>query len=506
MVNKKYITFSIIAVISVLLITATTILSVVCAKLLKRKDVFVVLVSDELYTSRFADFFKESSEEPFIFASLSAGLPESETFGDQYHVAALLSMKEEIPAILGSEQKESALHIYFPVHNEDVLPSVPADFANESSPENNLLSPDLSMSFCRSKDLPETSRALPVDGIYAGDENYPLKITEYVEAVVFCKDMEEAVSLWCKNHFSPENAGDAVSLETEKPVFIASVGDIMVARGAEEVLISETDGLKEIFGDTLPLLQNADFTIGNLEGVVTDSWKNATKTYTFKFKKDVLPKLLDAGFDYLMQTNNHCYDYGESGFKDTLAAFSEYKIPSSGIGYNADEARKFFHTTVNGLKLAIISCGAFPVERSGFNGKTTATATETRAGILWEDEQLLEDIKREKNAGAFVIVNVHGGNEYVFKPSEKQRALYESFCDAGADIVFGSHPHVLQPTEWHGNSLIVYSMGNFVFNGMEEMNGATDSEVVRVGVLDGRIAYVEQYPAKLDGHTVDLVK
>ena len=95
MVNKKYITFSIIAVISVLLITATTILSVVCAKLLKRKDVFVVLVSDELYTSRFADFFKESSEEPFIFASLSAGLPESETFGDQYHVAALLSMKEE---------------------------------------------------------------------------------------------------------------------------------------------------------------------------------------------------------------------------------------------------------------------------------------------------------------------------------------------------------------------------------------------------------------------------
>ncbi|MBQ4023844.1 MAG: CapA family protein, partial [Treponema sp.] len=125
---------------------------------------------------------------------------------------------------------------------------------------------------------------------------------------------------------------------------------------------------------------------------------------------------------------------------------------------------------------------------------------------LWKSDELLEQIKVEKKAGYFVIVNVHGGEEYHFSPSKKQREFYEALCDNGADIVFGSHPHVLQPTEWHGKSLIVFSMGNFIFNGMENMPGGTDSEVVKVGVLGGRIAYVEQYPAKIKNNGVRLKK
>ncbi len=280
----------------------------------------------------------------------------------------------------------------------------------------------------------------------------------------------------------------------------------MVARGVQEVLLNSPDGVEKVFSDTLPILQNSDFTIGNLEGVVTDSWDNAIKTYTFKFKKAVLPKIMEAGFDYLMQTNNHCYDYGEEGFKDTLKAFEEFSIPTSGVGYNLDEAKKFYHTEVNGLKLSVISCGAFPVERSGFDGKKTATATETRAGILWQSEELLESIKKEKEKGFFVVVNVHGGEEYHFKPTKKQREFYEALCNAGAGIVFGSHPHVLQQTEWYKKSLIVYSMGNFIFNGMEEMPGATESEVVKVGVADNRVTYVEHYPARIGLNKVELVK
>ena len=158
------------------------------------------------------------------------------------------------------------------------------------------------------------------------------------------------------------------------------------------------------------------------------------------------------------------------------------------------------------MPIYVISCGAFPVERSGFNGEKTATATESRAGILWQSDDLLEDIKTEKKAGYFVIVNVHGGEEYHFTPSKKQRSFYEALCDSGADVVFGSHPHVLQPTEWHGKSLIVFSMGTFIFNGMENMRGGTDSELVKIGVLDGRIAYVEQYPAKIKNNGVRLKK
>ncbi len=376
------------------------------------------------------------------------------------------------------------------------LPGVAADFTDNMA----VTDPGLTISLTGIDDLPAGSRALPVDGKYAGDADYGLEQKKYATCTVLLSPYRDSIFSLCETLFTDPD----FSAGRRSPVFVASVGDIMVARGAEQVLINDEQGLEKVFGHTLPILQNNDITIGNLEGVVTTNTKNATKTYTFKFQKAVLEPLKKAGFTYFMQTNNHCYDYGEAGFKDTLAALKEYGIPTSGAGSNAEEAARFYHTEIDGVKFAIISCGAYPVERSGFNGQTMATATKDRAGILWQNDRLFEDIAKEKAAGNLVIVNIHGGEEYVFKPNATQRALYEKLIDSGADVVFGSHPHVLQPTEWYNNGLIVYSMGNFIFNGMEGMYGATDSEIVRLGFLDGNIAYVEIYPARLSGYTVDL--
>ena len=103
-----------------------------------------------------------------------------------------------------------------------------------------------------------------------------------------------------------------------------------------------------------------------------------------------------------------------------------------------------------------------------------------------------------------MVVNVHGGEEYVFRPNKSQRSFYEKLIDAGASVVFGSHPHVLQATEWYKNGLIVYSQGNFIFPGMEGMNGATESEILRLGFVKGKLAYLEQYPCKLSSTGVKL--
>ena len=137
-----------------------------------------------------------------------------------------------------------------------------------------------------------------------------------------------------------------------------------------------------------------------------------------------------------------------------MLALKEYGIPTSGAGMNINEAQEFYTTSIKGQEFSIISCGAYPVERSGFDGKKTASATETRAGILWESPQLIEAVKKEASAGRTVVVNVHGGQEYSFVPTKKQRDFYEKLCAAGAAAVLGSHPHVLQPVEWHGTSLI----------------------------------------------------
>ncbi|MCR5064074.1 MAG: CapA family protein [Treponema sp.] len=457
---------------------------------------YIVRVNDKLYEQYFKNAPLPQKELNISFVKTSDKDADKETFfGPVIKNAGTIQPHQEIALL---PQEYEANQKFFIISQNSFLPTVPADFSSKGDSVS-INSPELNLTFVIPENLPQGNRALPVEKLYSDDPSYKL----IFKTGVLCTITEEIILQpafdYCEKIFpSPEVKSSA------EVVTIASVGDIMVARGVQEILIDNENGLEKVFGDTLPILQNADFTIGNLEGVVTESWKNATKTYTFKFKKEVLPKIMEAGFDYLMQTNNHCYDYGEDGFKDTLAAFEEYNIPSSGIGKNIEEAKKFYHTTIKGLPVAVISCGAFPVERSGFNGEKTATATEERAGILWKNDELFTQIKAEKKAGYFVIVNVHGGEEYNFSPTKKQREFYQRLCDNGADVVFGSHPHVLQPTEWHGNSLIVFSMGNFIFNGMEGMRGGTDSEIVKLGILNGRIAYVEQYPASIIKNGVKL--
>ncbi|MGI0530680.1 CapA family protein [Treponema socranskii] len=454
-----------------------------------------VRVSDALYESYKAEFEAVQSEKPsFRFIKESENIRPS-FFGVVPVTIGRISERTEVPI---AKEGRGENEVYYLLSETELLPSVKADFTSDGTAASPLLSPDASVSFSEAASMPEGNRALPVDGAYAGSEGYALSVKRYAVCVSYDKRYAEKFTALCEALFAPKSASAC------KTIFIASVGDIMVARGVQEILIGRPDGLETVFGNTLSVLQKNDITIGNLEGVVTASKNNAVKTYTFRFDEKVLPHLKNAGFDYLMQANNHAYDFGEEGFKDTLAAFEKYGIPTSGAGRNADEAKRFYHKTVGDTTFAIISCGAFPVERSGFNGKTTATATDTRAGILWQSDELLESVKKEKDAGAFVIVNVHGGEEYRFTPTQSQRRFYEALCSAGADVIFGSHPHVLQSVEWYGKSLIVYSLGNFLFNGMEGMPGATESEIVRLGIVDKRIAYCEIYKAELKGKTVTL--
>ena len=485
--------FHIIYIITGLLLALCIILSIRAF----RPVLYIVYAEDEIYEEYIKDAPLLQKDLNLIFVKTSEKEEiKQKAFGPIFKTAGNLQPYKDTPLIVQKYEKNQKFYI---LSQEALLPSVKADFTAEKKDSVN--APELSITISNAKEIPQGNRAIPVEGLYADSDSYKLMVKSGVLCTVFEIQIAEKIFDYCEKTFS-------ITENIIKPevVTIASVGDIMVARGVQEILIEKEDGLEKVFEDTLPILKSADFTIGNLEGVVTDSTKNAIKTYTFKFKKAVLPKLKEAGFDYLMQTNNHCYDYGETGFKDTLSALEEYKIPSSGIGKNLKEAKKFYHTTIKGLPVSVISCGAFPVERSGFNGEKTATATDKRAGILWQSDELLEQVKKEKEAGYFVIVNVHGGEEYHFTPSKKQRKFYEALCDNGADVVFGSHPHVLQPTEWYGSSLIVFSMGNFIFNGMEGMNGGTDSEIVKIGVLDGRIAYVEQYPAKIKNNGVKLKK
>lgn len=354
----------------------------------------------------------------------------------------------------------------------------PDDTTGEKNPSN--------VTFYALEEIPAGYIALPVKKggtiLYPSSSDYPLFRSEKV----ICK-------------IQPQT-------KLHKVFFVAAAGDIILNRGIAEVL-EEENSAEAVFTDTMSLFKNSDYAIGNLEGTVTEHDIPWPKTYRFKFKKSVLHFLHDAGFDYLMLTNNHCYDYNEKGFVDTLTAVREEGFATSGAGYTYFDAARFYRENVDGTNLSILSFGAFPTERTGFDGLIHASATDTRAGILWKSDEtikLIEDETYEKPDDKIIIVNIHGGYEYSLKPSDDQIELYHKVCDAGAAVVFGSHPHVLEPVEMYNNSIIVYSLGNFVFPGMDDMPNATDTMVVRVGFVNNRPLYFEKHLATIEDTKVVL--
>ena len=280
--------------------------------------------------------------------------------------------------------------------------------------------------------------------------------------------------------------------------WLGAVGDIMPARGVQDILISKDKGKEVIFSDTLPVLQGFDLLLGNLEGPVTYHKAAIEKAYNFKFRHKVLGELKKAGFDYLSAVNNHCYDFEEQGFLDTLYNLERYKIKTSGGGKNLKEALKPAVINTNGNIFRILALADYPAEKDKFEGRKETEASPEKAGILWPSETVFNAVKKMSSEEGVSIVSVHGGYEWQNQPALKQKKLYRKLADLGADIVIGSHPHVLQPVENWKDSLIVYSLGNFIFPGMDETEFGEESMILSLGFHEGKILYINYIPVNMD--------
>lgn len=244
--------------------------------------------------------------------------------------------------------------------------------------------------------------------------------------------------------------------EVLKSVHMIFVGDIMLDRGVKSSVTKNYGGdFSKLFGN-IPLLRDADIAFANLEGTVTDVTDNTGSKYSFQMNPDVLPVLKNLGFDMVSFANNHVGDRNVAGFVDTLKRLNENKIAFTGAGSTKPEAQQVKIIEKNGMKIGFL----------GFSdvGPDWIAATETNPGILLaSDPNRLEIIKSAKSQVDFLIVSYHWGVEY--KPfTARQKSLAESSIDAGADLIIGTHPHVIQDYQKYKGKLIFYSLGNFMFD------------------------------------------
>ena len=190
------------------------------------------------------------------------------------------------------------------------------------------------------------------------------------------------------------------------------------------------------FAKTAQYFAEDEFTMANCECCFTESTLATDKTFTFKTGAEYAGVFPAGGVEFVTLANNHVLDFGQQGYADTKAALDD-----AGIAY-AGRDEWTVYETAHGLKLGIYAVSFGTVE-------------QIKAGIA-----------AVQDAGAdFIIAALHFGDEGSYQANFDQKAQAHAAIDAGADFVYGSHPHTLQPMEEYGGGLITYSMGNWSFGG-----------------------------------------
>ncbi|MBI4235559.1 CapA family protein [Candidatus Peregrinibacteria bacterium] len=262
----------------------------------------------------------------------------------------------------------------------------------------------------------------------------------------------------------------------DRELTILSFGDLMLGRYVRTLMNS--NGLDYVFEKIADkdrrFFEGADIVHGNLEGPIKDQGISGGTSMVFKFNEDVAPLLKEYGFTLLSIANNHAMDGGWDGRDTTIEA-----LESAGIGWCGHprdvDSGSVFYGSVADKKYAFVC----------FHDVTFKLDDEAAASL----------IKKVRSEVDFLIVSIHWGYEYKHSPNyEAQVKPGRAFVDAGADLVIGHHPHVVQSFEIYNGKPIFYSLGNFVFD--QYWSTETQEELAIGVVLGNEKSKIYLFPMK----------
>jgi poly-gamma-glutamate synthesis protein (capsule biosynthesis protein) len=265
-------------------------------------------------------------------------------------------------------------------------------------------------------------------------------------------------------------------------------GDVMLGRAVRDQIVKKgsnngawaTSKIANVF-------RNADLSFVNLESPFAPG---SALGYSLVFRAD--PKhvtaLTSAGIDVISFANNHSHNQGDLGIRTTLELLKPKKISVAGAGVNAATAYASTGLKAGDLPVAVL---AYTYNEKISNNLKRPTIASMDIG------RMQSAVRKAKTSGRFVVVSMHAGTEYTLNRTAQQTRFAHAAIDAGADLVVGHHPHWVQPVEKYKGKLILYSLGNLVFDqpwSLATQQGA----VARITVNDGKEAKLELLPVKID--------
>ena len=289
-------------------------------------------------------------------------------------------------------------------------------------------------------------------------------------------------------------------IESKEISELSFVGDISLADNWYIMPKYDQRGkkVKGILSDSvLKIMIESDLMVANSEFTVSNRGKKMNgKQYTFRAKPERLKIYEEMGVDLVTLANNHVYDFGKEAFLDMLDYFDKYEIPHIGAGHNLEEAKKEYYFVINGYKIAFLN---------GTRAEKyilTPGAEDNKEGVFrcYDPTNMINQIKKVKENSDFVIVLLHYGKEGSHDLEKEQIDSSKKYIDAGADVIIGSHAHVLQGIEFYKGKPIIYNLGDFIFNGNEEETAIFQIKLDKNGVMEYYI-----YPALQKNMYTDLL-
>ena len=298
---------------------------------------------------------------------------------------------------------------------------------------------------------------------------------------------------------TPQRSDEPMAPVGSSKVTLAFAGDVHFQLHMARLL----DRPRGALGPITQALQSADLTMVNLESAITTRGTPEAKElevagdrYYFRAPPAAFDVLDLAGIDVVTMANNHGADYGAQGLADTLAAIRDGPVAVVGIGKDRDAAFAPYRTTVRGTTFAFLAGdqsmreGASSVWAAGPRSPGVAAAHSSRPLAL------LAAVRAASRQDDVVVVYLHWGIDHYRCPTPQQRSLATALADAGADIVVGSHAHVLLGSGWLGETYVNYGLGNFVWY----HNYSPVTGVLQVTVKDARVVDDSWTPALIESN------
>lgn len=273
----------------------------------------------------------------------------------------------------------------------------------------------------------------------------------------------------------------------QERVKIAAIGDILIH---DTVFLdaATADGydFKPMFSHVKDTLTKPDILLANQETILGGVELGLSGYPTFNSPREVGEALIDAGVDIVSTANNHTLDKGEKGIQSSMSYLSEVGLPYVGSFKNSEDQHRLRVLNHNGVNIAYLSY------TYGTNGIPVPEGKDFLVNLI-DKAAMKEEIHRAKEIADVVVMSIHWGNEYQRFPDNIQEELAHFIVNEGVDVVFGHHPHVLQPMEWiqaddGRKAFVIYSLGNFLSGQMwdyKDIGGMVSLDIIKNITPDG---------------------